>query len=221
MKREVTIQAFDGEREMGNLKVYPISMAPDKEYEQALERLGEFYFQILRSGSAQMDYEGDCLGKKKRFVSRTVLLLYIYLTPTDSGLQYKGRVVLDPSSYWSHSDTTDDPPLIGTIDSDGVAVDGCACDSCTRARELVKPGKWATYDNIDPKDPNVKLTKEHFLLFPRKIPAFVLKSRKWGMCFVGKLGKVVVLTRFEIKSFLISSMQSLSHQSIMQSRTWS
>jgi len=75
VKREVTIQSFDGEREMENLKVYPISMAPDKQYAQELEKLGEFYFQILRSGSAQMDYEGDCLDKKKRFVSRTALHL--------------------------------------------------------------------------------------------------------------------------------------------------
>lgn len=73
MKKEVIIQAFDGEREMGNLKVYPISMAPDEQYAQELEKLGEFYFQILRSGNAQMDYEGDCLDKKKRFVSRALL----------------------------------------------------------------------------------------------------------------------------------------------------
>lgn len=71
------------------------------------------------------------------------------------------------------------------MDYEGIALEGCSCESCTRARNLVKPGKWATYDNIDPKDPDVKLTKDHFLLFPRKIPGFILKSRKWGMSLIG------------------------------------
>ncbi|KAF6232587.1 hypothetical protein HO173_009255 [Letharia columbiana] len=67
---------------------------------------------------------------------------------------YKGRVVLDPTSYWSYGDTEEAPPPIGDLDDEGSGVDG----------------KWSTYDDIDPRDE---------MLFPRKIVGFVLKNREW------------------------------------------
>jgi hypothetical protein len=73
VKNNTLITSFDGEREVANLKVYPIDMAPDKHLKEKLERLGERYFEILQSGNIQVDYDGDCLGKKKRYVSTSKL----------------------------------------------------------------------------------------------------------------------------------------------------
>lgn len=88
--------------------------------------------------------------------------------------------MLDPSSYWAYSGTKKDPPEIGGMSDDGSGIDLCDCKSCELARSLAKPGKWAGYDDLDPKDPKLELTVQHFILFPRKIMGFILKSRTWG-----------------------------------------
>jgi hypothetical protein len=78
VKKNTLITSFDGEREVANLKVYPIDMAPDKNLKKKLEELGERYFEILQSGNVQVDYDGDCLGKKKRYVSTSKLRARVF-----------------------------------------------------------------------------------------------------------------------------------------------
>ena len=89
--------------------------------------------------------------------------------------------MLDPASFWSYSDTKDSPPRIGELNDDGGALAGCSCLHCTENRKLPKTTRWEGYDDIDPKNRDVHLNDEHFILFPRKIMGFVLKSREWGM----------------------------------------
>lgn len=90
--------------------------------------------------------------------------------------------MLDPASYWSFSKTDDLPPETGLTDDDSIPgiVASCDCDSCIAIRSQGRNSKWSGYDDIDPKREDVVLTAEQFLLFPRKVPGFVLKSRTWG-----------------------------------------
>ena len=90
--------------------------------------------------------------------------------------------MLDPTSYYSYGATKQNPPTIG-LDDDGSAPDvlaGCRCSNCEDIRKVGRPSKWVSYDDLDPKNEEVNLTPEHFMLFPRKVPGFVLKSRTWG-----------------------------------------
>ena len=47
-------------------------MAADKSLQQKLKNAGKLYFQILRKGSEQVNYDGHCLSPYRRYVS-TVL----------------------------------------------------------------------------------------------------------------------------------------------------
>jgi len=87
VKKNTLVTSFDGEREVANLKVYPIDMAPDKRLKEKLERLGERYFEILQSGNVQVDYDGDCLGKKKRYVSTSILHTHISILIMDPSIK--------------------------------------------------------------------------------------------------------------------------------------
>ncbi len=99
-------------------------------------------------------------------------------------LQYKGRAVLDPASFWSYSETDKEPPLIGGLGDDESGREGCNCLLCSEKRTMSRVPKWSTYNDIDPKDEKQALTPEHFILFPRKIMGFILKTREWGTCLL-------------------------------------
>lgn len=153
-------------------------MASDKDLRPSLEKAGERYFNILQKGSEQVNYDGHSLGKTKRYVSEIhgnqCNVSYSLL------LQYKGRVVLDPTSFWSYSETDKTPPRIGAMRDDESGVEGCNCVPCLQIRTMPKLPRWSTYDDIDPKNEKQELTPDHFMLFPRKILGFVLKTREWG-----------------------------------------
>lgn len=64
------MSSFSGERDVASLKMFPIEMASDQSVRQNLEKKGELYFNILRNGNQQFNYDGHTLGSKKRRVSR-------------------------------------------------------------------------------------------------------------------------------------------------------
>ena len=65
----VTVTSFSGEREVSSLKIFPADMASDKGLRTKLEFAGERYFNVLRKGSEQVNYDGHSLSKIKRYVS--------------------------------------------------------------------------------------------------------------------------------------------------------
>lgn len=65
-KKTVRITSFSGERGVDNLSIFPISMAADRSLQQKLENAGKLYFQILRKGSEQVNYDGNCLSPSRR-----------------------------------------------------------------------------------------------------------------------------------------------------------
>ena len=66
--KSILITSFSGEREVSSLKIFPTDKASDKGLQPRLERAGERYFNVLRKGSEQINYEGHSLGKIKRYV---------------------------------------------------------------------------------------------------------------------------------------------------------
>ena len=63
------VASFSGEREVSSLKIFPVDMASDKGLRTKLETAGERYFNVLRKGSEQVNYDGHSLGIIKRYVS--------------------------------------------------------------------------------------------------------------------------------------------------------
>lgn len=65
-------------------------------------------------------------------------------------------------------------------------------EATRRAQEQLAPtDSWENYDNIDPKETKSldlydsvtgKVNKHRYLLCPRGLWGFILKSRKWGTC---------------------------------------
>lgn len=90
--------------------------------------------------------------------------------------------MLDPSSFWSYSKREIFPPEVDILDDDTgpESLGNCLCDDCEARRKMSRPSKWAGFEELDPKEPELHLTAEHFILFPRKIPGFAIKSRTWG-----------------------------------------
>ena len=70
----VTSFSFSGEQEISSLKVFPADMASDKSLRPRLEKAGEHYFNVLRQGSQQVNYDGYSLGKTKRYVSMICMI---------------------------------------------------------------------------------------------------------------------------------------------------
>lgn len=64
----ISVFSFSGEREVSSPKVFPADMASDKALRPRLEKAGERYFDVLRKGSEQLNYDGRSLGKVKRYV---------------------------------------------------------------------------------------------------------------------------------------------------------
>lgn len=176
----VHVSSFSGEREVSSLKIFPADMASDKALRSRLESAGKRYFDVLRKGSEEVKYDGHSLGKIKRY--------------------YKGRVVLDPASFWSYSQTARIPPKIGGLGDDDSGVEGCNCSSCVQNRTMPKLPKWSTYDDIDLKNEKQELTPEHFMLFPRTIMGFVLKTRDWEVLNINHV------SRFEPNSNAIKNL---------------
>jgi len=83
--------------------------------------------------------------------------------------------------------------MVGISDDDsrpGV-IGGCYCDHCLVTRASGRLSRWASYDDLDPKDPELRLTPEHFQLFPRSIPGFILKSRTWGEQYPRRMQQIL------------------------------
>jgi hypothetical protein len=105
-------------------------------------------------------------------------------------------VIIDVASYYddniNSSPYTERPerPEVGKIqDWDGISQ--CECDDCTTNLKRDHHSKfiWTAYDNINPKetetleftDPITGAVSRHrYLLCPKRVIGFVLKSRNWG-----------------------------------------
>lgn len=124
----VTSFSFSGEQEISNLKLFPADMASDTNLRPRLEKAGEHYFDVLRKGSQQVNYDGYSLGKTKRYVS--AIYRCQSLVSYSLSLQFKGRVLLDPASYWSYSGTADSPPEIQDLRDNEQGLEGWTCTVC-------------------------------------------------------------------------------------------
>jgi hypothetical protein len=99
----------------------------------------------------------------------------------DSSTQYKGKVIIDPESFYNENDGYSRPDFVDDGDmeptSDCYWTDPPDSDHAPR-------GLWASYqnitaDNIKANKKNHTLDKDHFFLISRRLAGFLLKSRKW------------------------------------------
>ena len=206
----VTMNPFDGEREILNLKVIPVEFydkMDNGKMRDALVQRGQKFYDILEG--AQMDYTGNSLGDPIRWVG--------YVPSSDhvankvNLLQYEGKVIVDVASYYSYRDKLSsgaksyfephfDRPDKGDGDRGGgdpFGGGGCNCEICRPGNLSAIPKNsnyeikvpWESYDNIDPKktasldlpySSKEKNKKHRYLLCSKKVIGFILKSRKWG-----------------------------------------
>src|SRR5271170_3375724 len=89
-----------------------------------------------------------------------------------------------------------------STDTDREDDEVCQCEECKTKRES-KTSKepWSDFKEIDPRpkarnredgceapcEPR-KLTPDHFFLFPREVPGFILKTREWGKGYLHPYG---------------------------------
>lgn len=125
-----------------------------------------------------MYYSGESLGLRRR--------------------RYDGQVVIDSASFFNFINEKDEQrPKIGEVDDSGTAegtldtgkeIAGCNCDSCVDFRSRKNKGKWAAYDDIDPKKVESLdsicmaagcSAKHCYLLCSCRVMGFILKSRLW------------------------------------------
>lgn len=165
------ISSYEGAREITSLHVYPVKLDAggtthplNQSLRDKLEARGEKSWncieKILRCKYLQAKYNGRLL---------------------DSSTQYKGKVIIDPESFYNENDGYSRPDFVDDGDmeptSDCYWTDPPDSDHAPR-------GQWASYqnitaDNIKANKKNHTLDKDHFFLISRRLAGFLLKSRKW------------------------------------------
>lgn len=198
VRKSVFIHAFDGEIEITSLNVIPCEFYDRTDHGKLrarLEELGERFYSLL--SNEQMHYSGESLGRPTRWVSFEPNFIQVFFADSS---QIEGRVIIDSSTYYNFEKST--PPDLADIRDSGEATSiedrgekRCFCPECTekamkREQETGRPASpWELYEHIDPKvtkslekiDPvSGKVDKHRYLLCPKRVWGFVLKSRKWG-----------------------------------------
>ncbi|KAK8071311.1 P-loop containing nucleoside triphosphate hydrolase [Apiospora hydei] len=206
-EESVSIPAFEGERLITSLKLFPVEYRDNSdggETKRELEELGKRWFGYLLG--AQSHYKGEFIGPL--------------------GRQFDGRVFVDNAAYIEEESATNPPrqpakprggpmpgpprpnmpgpppmatdseadksshreiPVVGDVDDLGEGLSVCSCDDCLGKRVHPPPGfQWAAYDLIDPRVtktlelPGSSHGKDHrYLLCSRRLFGFVFKSRRW------------------------------------------
>ncbi|KAL3481764.1 hypothetical protein BJX99DRAFT_253289 [Aspergillus californicus] len=161
------IPTYEGVREITALSVYPMQLERGGTEHHFNSNLQEKLIQrgkkswsciekVFRKNFVEVKYAGRLLG---------------------SGVDYKGKVVIDPESFYaSEGRGSERPDYLHDNDEedpdDGYWNDPQDSDHATR-------GPWASYQNIRAANKYHALHEGHFMLMSNKLAGFLLKTRKW------------------------------------------
>lgn len=207
-RAQQTLSSFDGEREITSLEIIPALLNRDgKEIKiqsdlwNKLVNRGQKYWEYLKQGCPQVNYDGKLLNKEQYRVRPTCCR---HSNSINMKFQYRGKAILDPEKYYR----TDYPEKAKPESMDDR---DCYCSDCISPGGKEKnekthpfhtfkwldprPNKDSRKDNCEESCNPPELTPKHFFLLPHEIPGFVLKSRKWSMLEseTWQIGKVPLL----------------------------
>lgn len=186
------VDSFDGEREIASLEIMPAILNVDgneikiqSDWWNKLVDRGQKYWDYLKQGSLQVNYDGKLLNRAQHKVSSTRCRLG---NSINMQFQYRGKAIIDPDKYYRSEDPEKRKPE-SMDDRD------CSCDACVLARGKrensdpfgtfqwlnPRPKKDSKKENCEESCKVPELTPKHFFLLPHDIPGFILKSREWSM----------------------------------------
>ncbi|KAL9073442.1 MAG: hypothetical protein Q9157_004733 [Trypethelium eluteriae] len=212
---------FSGEREISSLPICPVQYYHEPDMEQKRINRGKKYFDVLKSGFMQVDYDGtshDVVKKKVR-----------------------GRVVFDPSSYYESEKGADERPELEDPEM-GLFSTGrvCSCAWCTdelKRNNTEEPGSdelhksrflFQEIQDINPKEVLLKSEVQEtlFFLLPRMIRGFVLKERVWRTLDINQAsgpisGKEKALETLAMPDHNLAIIKALSVKFTRMRANWS
>ncbi|MCJ1308633.1 hypothetical protein MMC25_002286 [Agyrium rufum] len=210
----VVMFSFEGEKDINSLKIIPMEYKDleDPNRQIVIRERGEHFYKVIKAGFEQAEYNGDSLGQKRR--------------------RYKGRVILDPSSYYQTYDAI--KPDFSDLDDDSpFGRGGCSCASCEQSRRALgasmkKPFRYSAFDSHDPK---VTVLGEEdrelmYSLLPRAIPGFVMKERTWQILDITlakekKTNSSLAIASLAMPTQQLDLIKALSAKYSQTQATWS
>jgi hypothetical protein len=173
------IRRYSGKRPITELDLYPAAFAPDfEEKKQMLIDRGELFAQYLDKFQRKT-YQGMTMRSTERSEPEDV----------------DGEVIIDVKACYDLAAPDEKKNLPGTLDPtdsdryECFEVAECGVSGCTECTSIYDDSAFdrRRYDEYkDSKSPSLlesgpdAITDEHRLLFPRDIPAFILRSRSWS-----------------------------------------
>ncbi|KAK6839088.1 hypothetical protein PG987_004954 [Apiospora arundinis] len=232
----ITIPAFEGERPITSLKIFPVEYHDEADGGKTrveLESMGKQWFGYLMG--TQAHYNGEFMGPLGRqFDGRVFIDSAAYIEEHSANLPppppppppqpYDTFDYPPPAKYFLRPQPSyDDIPVVGDVGDMGEGRSVCACDECHGKRVHPPPGfLWKDYDLIDPSTTkNLELPggmdgpNHRYLLCSRRLFGFVFKSRDWEVLDV----RFCSLPRIQpdaIKSLVMPEERKITIQALVQ-----
>jgi hypothetical protein len=163
-RRQLSIEPFDGEKEISSLPVFPVQYWKDPDEtdkkplrDRMIER-GKVFFDVTKR--SYRDYNGQTLSHPKR--------------------QVHGRIMLDSKHYYSENYKERPRWMLGEEMSG--PEDDIEYEYKDGLRLKVSTDAYKHFDNIKPSKVE-KLTDDQYVLCSRIVRGFVIKQREWGEYF--------------------------------------
>ncbi|KAI9369381.1 hypothetical protein BJX61DRAFT_519875 [Aspergillus egyptiacus] len=208
--RSVVIYCYEGGREISSLPAYPMEIISRGVSHPLNSKL-----------RAKLEQRGERCWKCIHEVFRNKFIEVKYAGPLLEQGSYKGRVVIDPKSFYDSNPEKDAPLFLDDPDDehpqDCYWTDPQDSDHAGR-------GPWASYQNIRAENKYHELHKGHFVLMTKRMAGFLLKTRKWDYLNIDHVIEYApdpkIVESLQIPSDILTMIGALVHKFDTFGETW-